>query len=433
MVVALVVAWLVVHFSATNTKAVAQEELIRAAVDDSDVVTGYTVLKVAEGKPGFTLEIHICEGAAPTSVGALMQSLYGEIESVAKVDLTFANEHKLNTTRLERSESQWGALIEHVTSAGPATASVNQVGPAEEATYWLNMTSFVADPATEYERIQTLERPEWLTHGTVDLATPPGSWPSLGISAGREVTSDELDTFRTLERELAASLKEGENYELKMHVELGGDAAEFEMRIITSPLSNGTGEPVPGDSANPTTEDLPSGEPEGKDERPNGSGPGSTGDDTAPGGSGTTPDATPQSPSNQGSDTPRTSATPDTGSTPNESVPNGGGQGGTTPDSGTSGGGNVGSGSSDGGGSNGGGTDAGTTNGGSGGGTTGGGTGGTSSPNGGSTNGPNTVAPDNEGTAPNSSGARPNFTPDKNNSPQNSTSESTGTTGSSTE
>lgn len=238
VILVLVVAWLAVHFSSTNNKAVAQEKLIRQAVDDSGVVSKYDLLKVAEGKPGFTLEVSLREDAPVTDTGALLHTLYDNFDSVAKVNLGFSVDHSLSTSRLERTQQQWTDLVAHIQDAAPVNAAFSQVGPTGAATYWLDLKTLADDPAAEYERLQQLEKPVWLTYGNLELKTAPDAWPALLISAGRDVTSEELDTFRTLNQELATTVNEGEHYELKMRVELGAESAEFEMRIITEPLNH---------------------------------------------------------------------------------------------------------------------------------------------------------------------------------------------------
>ncbi|KAB1643878.1 hypothetical protein [Gulosibacter chungangensis] len=252
VVVVLVVALLIVHFSTANNKASAQEELIRQTVSDSGVATDYNILKVSDGDSGYTLSISLKQDAPPAATGELLHTLYGDIEAVSRVNLSFTETQSLSTSKLERSTQQWTDLVGHVESAGAVTATFSQVGPTGAATYWLDLTTYATDPAAEYERIQEIHRPAWLTYGNLQLTTSPDSWPALLISAGRDITPDELNTFRSLNRELAATVKEGEHYELKMHVELGAESAEFEMRIITEPLNHASETPAPdgGDAAN---------------------------------------------------------------------------------------------------------------------------------------------------------------------------------------
>lgn len=245
LAVVLIVVCIAVHCSTVNSRTVAQEEFIRQVVNDSGVAEDYSLLKVAEGAPGYTLDVSLREDASPEQTGALLHALYEDTESVSKVNLGFDADHALNTTRLDRTREQWSSLVGHVHEAGPMTASFTQLGPTGAATYWLDMTSFAEDPAAEYERIQLLDKPNWLTYGTLELSTEPDSWPALLINAGREVTPEELATFQSLNRELAETTDYGENYELAMHVELGADTAEFEMRIITEPLNHSSESSVP--------------------------------------------------------------------------------------------------------------------------------------------------------------------------------------------
>lgn len=258
VIVCVVVAWIVLHFSTANGNAQAQEDLIRKTVDESGVAADFQLTKVSEGQAGYQLDVTLLKEADPTDTGELLHTLYGDIESVTKVDLGFAENHELDTSRIERSTEEWSELVTHVDGIGPVVASFSQVGPTGAATYWLDLQSFAADPATEYERLQAVQRPEWLTYGNVELTTAPDSWPSLIIQAGRDVTADELSTFRALDDELAATVKAGEHYELKMLVELGADAAEFEMRIVTEPLHHTSESPAPEestDSAQPPADD----------------------------------------------------------------------------------------------------------------------------------------------------------------------------------
>lgn len=255
VVVVLVVAWLVVHFSTASNKANAQEELIRQTVSDSGVAADYNILKVTDGDSGYTLNVSLKKDAPSDATGELLHTLYGDLDSVSRVNLTFTETQSLSTSKLERSTQQWTALVGHVESAGPVTATFSQVGPTGAATYWLDMTSYAADPAAEYERLQKLDRPGWLTHGNLQLTTSPDSWPALLINAGRDITPEELNTFRSLNRELAATVNKGEHYELKMHVALGAESAEFEMRIITEPLNHSAETPAPGSTGN--TEETP--------------------------------------------------------------------------------------------------------------------------------------------------------------------------------
>lgn len=275
LVVALV-AGALVFFSGGKDDAQAQMERIRSAVEESGVAADFEILPASTGEAGYSLDISLAEGAEAEATGGLLHTLYEEIAVVAKVDLAFAEEQTLSTTRVTRSESEWTELIEHVDGLGPVTATFSQVGPTGAATYWLDLVAEHESPADEYERLLSLERPDWLTYGHVQLTTAPDTWPSLVIDAGREVTEEELSTFRALDQELAATMAEGEQYELRMFVELGGESAQFEMRIVTQPLSHqgesdapapddGSGDGAPEDAApqpEATEESQPGPQPE---------------------------------------------------------------------------------------------------------------------------------------------------------------------------
>lgn len=231
LVLALVAAVLVVP---SGDRASEQESEIRALIESSAVELEIEQVSRLDGggEPRFAVGLRLIDEPDADAAGELLAALFDETYAVASVDLRFTDGPSLHAAEMERTHREWAELVDYAAGLRACELTVAQVGPTGMAVYRLGVAAQVDDPMTAYEELLADERPEWVSLGQVSIATPSGHWPKHTIDVGRELTPDERDHFRGLDRELASTVGGGERYLIRVTASLGDEQAEFVSRVV---------------------------------------------------------------------------------------------------------------------------------------------------------------------------------------------------------